>query len=323
MKYQEIKYVTKPLSKIIFGCAIPSMIQGEDADELLDEVYAQGITTFDTAENYGLSEASLGHWLKNRGNREKVVIISKGCHPYDGRDRVTPEDLQHDIEQSFERLGTDYIDIYLMHRDDLKVEPGPMVEILNEYHKAGKIGAFGGSNWTHQRIAEANRYAAEHGLVPFSVSSPNLGICNQIGDPWGGGPGCVTISGPSNEEARAWYRDNHIPVLAYSSLGRGMFAGLVKSNDMEGAKKILDPNAVKGYCYPENFERLARAEQLAKEKNCTVPQIALAWIMNQDFEVFPLVSARKASRIESNAQALDIKLTKEEVEWLDLRRNRR
>ena len=76
----------------------------------------------------------------------------------------------------------------------------------------------------------------------------------------------MTISGPSNAEARAWYRDNQIPVLAYSSLGRGMFAGLVKSNDMEGAKKILDPNAVKGYCYPENFERLARAEQLAKEK---------------------------------------------------------
>ena len=116
MKYQKIKNVEKPLSKIIFGCAIPVMIQGEDADELLDEVYAQGITTFDTAENYGLSEASLGHWLKNRGNREKVVIISKGCHPYDGRDRVTPEDLKHDIEQSFERLGTDYIDIYQIGR---------------------------------------------------------------------------------------------------------------------------------------------------------------------------------------------------------------
>ena len=117
MKYQKIKNVEKPLSKIIFGCAIPVMIQGED----------------------GLSEGSLGHWLKNRGNREKVVIISKGCHPYDGRDRVTPENLKHDIEQSFERLGTDYIDIYLMHRDDPKVEPGPMVEILNEYHKAGRI----------------------------------------------------------------------------------------------------------------------------------------------------------------------------------------
>ena len=189
MKYQKIKNVEKPLSKIIFGCAIPVMIQGEDADELLDEVYAQGITTFDTAENYGLSEASLGHWLKNRGNREKVVIISKGCHPYDGRDRVTPEDLKHDIEQSFERLGTDYIDIYLMHRDDPKVEPGPMVEILNEYHKAGRIGAFGGSNWTHQRIAEANQYAGEHGLIPFTVSSPNFGLCDQIGESVGWRPG--------------------------------------------------------------------------------------------------------------------------------------
>ena len=81
MKYQKIKNVEKPLSKIIFGCAIPVMIQGEDADELLDEVYAQGITTFDTAENYGLSEASLGHWLKNRGNREKFpkdVILTMG-----------------------------------------------------------------------------------------------------------------------------------------------------------------------------------------------------------------------------------------------------
>ena len=210
-----------------------------------------------------------------------------------------------------------------MHRDNPMVDPGPMVEILNEYHKAGRIGAFGGSNWTHQRIAEANAYASKYGLVPFTVSSPNFGLCNQIDDPWGGGPGCVTISGPANEEARAWYRDNHIPVLAYSSLGRGMFAGIVKSNDIEGAKKILDPFAVKGYCYPENFERLARAEQLAAEKNCSVPQIALAWIMNQDFEVFPLVSAKKASRIVSNVQALDITLTKDEAEWLDLRRDRR
>ena len=159
-------------------------------------------------------------------------LLYTSCHPYDGRDRVTPENLKHDIEQSFERLGTDYIDIYLMHRDDPKVEPGPMVEILNEYHKAGRIGAFGGSNWTHQRIAEANQYAGEHGLIPFTVSSPNFGLCDQIGDPWGGGPGCVTISGPSNAEARAWYRDNQIPVLAYSSLGRGMFAGIVKSDDI-------------------------------------------------------------------------------------------
>lgn len=122
------------------------------------------------------------------------------------------------------------------------VNPGPMVEILNEYHKAGRIGAFGGSNWTHQRIAEANAWRLSGNMDSFLLLCPvrrSLTSAIRIDDPWGGGPGCVTISGPANEEARAWYRDNHIPVLAYSSLGRGMFAGIVKSNDIEGAKKIL------------------------------------------------------------------------------------
>ena len=81
---------------------------------------------------------------------------------------------------------------------------------------------------------------------------------------------------------------------------------------------------MKGYCYPENFERLARAEQLAKEKDCTVPQIALAWILNQDFEVFPACQCpKRRAGSASNAKALDIVLAKEEVEWLDLRRDRR
>ncbi|MCI6795013.1 MAG: aldo/keto reductase, partial [Lachnospiraceae bacterium] len=289
MKYENLEDIKTPVSRIVFGTALPAMIKGENVNDLLDSIYAEGITTFDTAENYGLSEISLGTWMKARKNRDKIVIISKGCHPY-GRDRVTPEDLKQDIEQSFERLHTDYIDIYMLHRDDLKVDVGPIVEILNEYKKAGKIGRFGGSNWTVERMEQANEYACKHGLVPFTVSEPNFGLCDQIGDPWGGGSGCVTISGPAHQEDRDWYAKNDIPVFAYSSLGRGMFSGRVKSNDIEGAKSILDPNAVKGYCYPENFERLARVEKLAASKNRTVPQIALAWVLNQDFDVFPLVS---------------------------------
>ena len=320
MKYENLEDIKTPVSRIVFGTALPAMIKGENVNDLLDSIYAEGITTFDTAENYGLSEISLGTWMKARKNRDKIVIISKGCHPY-GRDRVTPEDLKQDIEQSFERLHTDYIDIYMLHRDDQKVDVGPIVEILNEYKKAGKIGRFGGSNWTVERMEQANEYACKHGLVPFTVSEPNFGLCDQIGDPWGGGSGCVTISGPAHQEDRDWYAKNDIPVFAYSSLGRGMFSGRVKSNDIEGAKSILDPNAVKGYCYPENFERLARVEKLAASKNRTVPQIALAWVLNQDFDVFPLVSASKAEWMASNLEALDISLSKEEVEWLDLRRD--
>jgi aryl-alcohol dehydrogenase-like predicted oxidoreductase len=319
MVYETIPGVDKPVSAIIYGCTAEQMMRGEDADDLLDAVYACGITAFDTAENYGLSEVSLGRWMKRKNNRSRVVVLTKGCHPRDGKDRLTPEDLRHDIEQSFARLQTDYIDIYLLHRDDWKTAVGPIVETLNEYHRQGKIGAFGGSNWTHERIDEANRYAAEHGLVPFTVSSPNFGLCNQVEDPWGGGSGCVSISGPEQRAAREWYARTQMPVFAYSSLGRGMFSGKVHSSDMEGAKKLLDPNAVKGYCYPENFERLKRAEILAGRKNCTVPQIALAWTRCQGLRVFPIVSAQSAERIESNVRALAVEITEEEARWLDLR----
>jgi len=312
-----IPYVELPVSRIVFGCANAPMIRGEDVSELLDAVFSFGITTFDTAENYGKSEISLGKWIRKKNNRDRITVISKGCHPY-GRDRVTPEDIKHDIENSFRQIGTEFIDIYFLHRDDLKVPVGPLVETLNDYHAAGKIGAFGGSNWTVERIREANAYAKEHGLIPFTVSSPNYGIAAQIGDPWGGGAGCVTLSGPENKPARDFYRRENIPVFAWSSLGRGMFSGKVKSSDPEGAKAFLDEGAVKGYLYPENFKRLARVEEIAKEKDASVAQIALAFILNQDFPVFPIVSSQNSERIKDNLKALDIVLTKNDCDWMDL-----
>lgn len=100
-----------------------------------------------------------------------------------------------------------------------------------------------------------------------------------------------------------------------------LLSRVVKSDDMEGAKKVLDPNAVKGYCYPENFQRLARAEKIAKERGLTITQVALAWILNQDIDVFPLVSVPGGELMQSNIQALDISLSEDEVKWLDLRVN--
>lgn len=320
MEYIKINGVDNKISRIAFGCAIAPMLAGENVHELLDACVDMGINTFDTAENYGQSEISLGNWIRDRKNRDDIVVISKGCHPY-GRDRVTPEDLITDIENSFKRLGTDYIDIYFMHRDDLKIEPGIMVEILNEYYKKGKIGAFGGSNWTHERIAQANEYAGKHGLVPFTVSSPNFGLADQIGDPFGGGAGCVSIAGPGNIEARDWYTDNDITAFAYSSLARGFFSGRVSSDKPEEAGTILDEFAVRGFCYPENFERLRRTEILAKEKNCTVPQLALAWALAQPVKSVFLVSAQSDERMRSNIKAFDIELSKDEIEWLDLRKD--
>lgn len=317
MEYRKIPYVEKKVSRIFCGTAGELFTEGR-ADALLDSVCRMGINTFDSARNYNNSEATLGKWMESRGNREEVVLLSKCGHPSSaGEKRVNPKAIKEDFRVSTEALHTDYIDIYLLHRDVPEVHVGPIVEVFNELHEAGKIGAFGGSNWTHQRIEEANKYAYAHSLTPFSVSSPNYGLAEQVGDPWGGG--CVTISGPGNGEAREWYIRNQMPVVAYSSLGRGLFSGKLKSNDLNDVESVLDEFAMRGYGYPCNFERLRRVELMADEKRATVPQIAMAYIYSQPMNVFAVVSVSDVKRMEENQRALELKLTDEELAYLDLK----
>lgn len=319
MEYVKIPYVEKAVSRIFYGTAGQPFMMGGDGNDLLDAIYATGVNAFDTARNYMLAEKSLGKWIVDRGMRDKVVILSKCGHPSPfGRKRVNEKDIRKDLRKSLGYLGTDYIDIYLLHRDDPKVPAGEIVEIFNSLHAEGKIGAFGGSNWTHQRIAEANEYAYSHDLIPFTVSSPNFGLADQVQDPWGGG--CVTISGPENQEARDWYEKNQMPVIAYSSLGRGLFSGKVKSGEPQKASETMDGNAMKGYACPENFERLRRCEELAEKYQCTVPQIAMAWIYRQPLNCFAVVSTTKPERMQENIQAMGLPLTKDEVLYLDLRK---
>lgn len=329
MNYGNIKYVDKPVSRLLFGTAIPEMFaamrsaHGEEpgfnqaldrAFALLDSIYAMGINTFDCANHYG--EEALGEWMKDRGLLDKVVVLTKGAHHNAWRKRVTDYDILSDAHDSLKKLNRDYIDIYVLHRDDSTVPVGPIVEVLNRLHREGKIGAFGASNWTHQRIAEANAYAQAHGLIPFAVSSPNFGLADQVADLWGGG--CVTISGPANREAREWYAAQKMPVIAYSSLGRGFFSGRVQSSRPESAREVLDSFAQIGYISDDNFRRLARAEELAAEKGVKVPQIAMAWIMNQPLDVYAVVGSSNPERMKSNIEASELKLTEAECRWLDL-----
>lgn len=321
MEYRHIEGVDKPVSRILFGTAQPPFMQNGDDDALLDAVLAMGVNAFDIARQYMRAEDAIGRWVNRRGIRDQVVLLSKCGHPnMFGKKRVNAKDMQKDLQASLQHLQTDYIDIYLLHRDDPDTDVAVPVETFNEMHAAGKIGAFGGSNWTHRRIEAANEYAYKHGLVPFTVSSPNFGLAEQVRDPWGGG--CVTISGDANLAARAWYAKNQMPVIAYSSLGRGFFSGKLRSTDERHPEKVLDAFAVKGYVSPENFARLSRCETLAAEKGASVPQIAMAWIYAQAVNTFAVVSSSKAARMQQNADALSIHLTKEEAAYLDLKAER-
>ena len=318
MRYGTIKGVDRPVSRIFLGTASAPFSTGGDGSELLEAALEQGINAIDTARVYGLSENSLGRWLEQPGNREKVVLLSKCGHPAeDGTRRVRAGEMKKDLETSLEALRTDYVDIWLLHRDDPEIPVGEIMDTFQEMKEKGRIRAFGGSNWTRRRIQEANEYAAAHGLQPMTASSPQFGLANQVTDPWGGN--CVTISGPAGEEDRKWYRERGMPVIAYSSLGRGMMSGRVRSGDPEGARQILDSFAQKGFLYPENLERLRRCEKLAAEKGTTVPQTAMRWIFSQGLNAFAVVSCSGPERIRKNAEALEISMTPEEAAWLDLR----
>ena len=315
-RYGKIPGLEKPVSRMIFGTAIGPMIEGKNADELLDAAFAKGINTFDTARGYGRAEESLGGWMKRRDNREQVVVISKcGNCDSDGSVCVNRKVIETELAESLQALQTDYIDIYLLHRDDPKTPVSEMINALNELQKEGKIKVFGVSNWAHERIEEANRYAKEHQLQGFSVSSPHFGLAEQIADPWGGN--CVTITGKQNKAARNWYQENQMPIIAYSSLARGLMAGRIKSSQEVQAAEILDPFCVKGYVCHDNFERLARCEELAEKKGCTVSQIALAWMFRQDLNIYVLVSTTRAFRLEENLRAFTVNLSEEENRYLN------
>jgi aryl-alcohol dehydrogenase-like predicted oxidoreductase len=320
MQYATIEGVDKPVSRLVLGTMIVSDQEQERSFTLLDAAFGMGGNTLDTAHGYGggHSERGIGQWMAARGNREQVVVVTKGCHHNADRRRVTPFDLSSDLYDSLARLKTDYVDVYLLHRDDPSLPVGPIVEALNEHWRAGRIRVFGGSNWTHARIQEANDYAAEHGLQPFTASSPNFGLAEQVLDPWG--PGCVTLSGPQNVEPRAWYQANQMPVLAYSSLARGFFSGRITPDDFEQTKWMLDRACLTAYCHDVNFQRLARTIALAEEKGVTVPQVALAYILHSPLNVLPLVGAANRDEYAQNVAALDLSLTANERAWLNLER---
>ena len=317
MKKMSFSGSNKTLSPIALGTMIIGLNNYDESAALLDDALALGINTLDSALVYGGgdSERAIGKWMQERGNREDVFLITKGAHHNRDRQRVTPYDITADLMDSLARLQTDYIDLYFLHRDDTNVPVGPIVEILNEHLRAGRIRAFGGSNWTHQRIAEANAYAAAKGLVPMTSSSPNYSLCEQVDDPWG--PGCVTISGPNQATARAFYREQNIPIFAYSSLGRGMLSGRVTRDNY---KELLDRAALTAYAYEVNFARVDRARILAEQKGVSVPQIAVAYILNQDFRVFPIVGAASKQELMEGVAAADIVLSAKELRWLDLGR---
>ena len=316
MNYGQIPGVAKPVARLVQGTVMLSSAEQARSFALLDAILKQGGTTFDTAHGYGRGdvERTLGAWMYDRGVRDQVVLIGKGAHPYDGRQRVTPADITSDLHESLERLHTDMIDLYLLHRDDTSVPVGPIVEVLNEHQQAGKIGAFGGSNWTPERLQEANAYAEAHGLTPFVASSPNLSLAVQQQAPW---EGCISISGPQGQAAREWYAATRTPLFTWSSLAGGFFSGRFRRDNLDSFEAYIDKNCAATYGSEENFARLERAQQFAAERGLSAAQVALAYVLNQPLDIYALAGCATGEEFAENLVASSLRLTPEELAWLE------
>ena len=239
------------------------------------------------------------------GNRDDINIFTKGAHHDANGPRVNPEAIRSDLFTSLERLRTDYIDLYALHRDDPATPVGVILEALNEHVEAGRIRAFGGSNWTHERLQEAADYAKQHGLIGFSFSSPNLSLAKANEPFW---PGCVS----TDEGALRWHEAKQFPLLSWSSQARGFFTGRFTPENRENA------DLVRVFYSDENWTRLRRAEQLAQEKGVSAIQIALAYVLSQPFPACALIGPRSEAEMHSCRDGAQLVLSPQELAWLDL-----
>jgi len=298
-----IEDLTLPVSRLVMGCDNKNDI-GSGA-VVWDAWMEAGGNAFDTAYVYGggRHETALGQWIVNRGVTKKIVVIAKGAHsPY-----CLPDAIAVELDLSLERLGLNQVPIYIMHRDNPDVPVGEFVDALNRLHNTGRIGVFGGSNWSTARFREANAYAAAHGLKPMRLLNNNLSLAVMERPIW---PGCISSNTP---EALAFLRQNHVTHLSWSSQARGYFLPPTLRGRLPAD---IGPEACFGS--PANAQRRERAEQLATQYGVTAHNVAVAWVLAQSFPSFALVGPRSAGEIGSTLQALNLSLSPKEVAWLNL-----
>jgi aryl-alcohol dehydrogenase-like predicted oxidoreductase len=311
MKYGKVNGIERPVSRAVMGTMIfgPEGAAKENTFTLLDEYLKLGGNCIDTAIVYGggNSEKGIGLWLAERNNRDKVILMDKGCHPTKGIEpRVTPAAVREDVGINLSRLNTPYLDVWMFHRDDPSVPVGPLVEEMNALKAEGKVRVFGASNWSHTRIEEFNEYADKKRLQGFALSSPHLSLAVAKEPMWSG---CVML----DDAARAWHAKKQFPLFAWSSQARGFFSGRFGPDKRDG-----DADVIRVYYNEENFERLRRAEELGKKKGVSAVQIVFAYVMQQPFPTFCLIGPANLGELHSSIAALELTLSPDESRWLNL-----
>ncbi|MEE9253368.1 MAG: aldo/keto reductase [Pseudomonadales bacterium] len=322
MKYGDLPGVDKPISRLVMGC--DNQTEMAHASVMFDHFYEQGGNTFDTAYIYGrgVMERLLGQWMRHRGLREELVVIGKGAHtPLN-----FPNYISSQLTESLERLQSDYVDIYFLHRDNLDVPVREWVDALNEEVRGGRMRVFGGSNWSQARIRDANEYAKSRGIQGFSAVSNNFSLARMNEPVWAG---CIASSTPAYRE---FLTETGLALMPWSSQARGFFTERAQQPEGErGVKGVAgaignqpqDEEMARVWFSDDNFERRRRAGVIAGERSVALINVALAYVLHQPFPTFALIGPRQLSETRSCLRALSLELSPQDVAWLDLQSNQR
>jgi aryl-alcohol dehydrogenase-like predicted oxidoreductase len=273
--------------RLIFGTL--DLPAGDAGASLLDRYVDAGGRALDVANVYqdGVASRTVGRWLA-RGARP--ALYAKGCHP----PRCSPGLVTAEVDRSRTLLDTEFLDVFILHRDDPAFPVSAWADALLGEVQAGRIGAFGVSNWTVERARELRAHLDSAGADGLRAFSNHFSLARMVSPPW---PGCLGLSA---DDLRA-VGELGVTTLAWSSLARGFFAG-VDTPEWDS---------------PENRARRDRAGELAARLGCSASAIALAYVLHQPDHVVPVVGTRSQAHLDEALGALAIELSPGELAWLE------
>jgi aryl-alcohol dehydrogenase-like predicted oxidoreductase len=335
MKYTKMKGIDKPVAKIAMGSMIYTLrddVTGcewmektkADSFQLLEEAYELGYTAIDTAAIYanGESELCIGEWMKENNLRDKLFLIGKGgaicrhLRPY------SPEAIIRDVLTSLDKMQTDYIDVYLTHHDNPEVPVEEIVDAFAYLQGKGYIHGYGGSNWSDvNRTKRAVAYAKEKGYPPFIVSEPGFSLAEPVYPSWGAKE--ENLNHPSKKDNYEFYKETGMTLFTWSSMARGFWSGTFDRESFPQYKDTWDKTCVRSFCHEVNFKRMDRVKEYGARIDASVPNIALAWLLNQPLDIHPIIGAGNKSELLDNLEALSIPMDDKTIAWLNLKSDER
>ena len=282
----------------------------EDAEisyQLLDQYVEAGGTFLDTANIYvrwipgfvgGESETLLGRWMKERGNRQQLFIASKVGFEYPGVERGLPAlRIEEECNKSLKRLGVDTIDLYYAHVDDRNTPLEETMEAFSRLVQAGKVRFIGASNYLAWRLEKAYGVSKTNGWPAFCCIQQRHTYLRPK-------PGATFYPQiAANKDLLDLCHTEGVTMLAYSAL-------------LSGAYTRADRPVPDEYLGPDTDVRLATLKAVAEKIGATPNQVVLAWMMQGQPGVLPLIAASTSAQLTENINALEIQLSDEQLDRL-------